>query len=35
MAHLAAAFAEAGVTDLARWQKALNELEQVFRKETA
>ncbi len=35
MAHLAAAFAGAGATDHTRWQKALRELEQVFRKETA
>lgn len=35
MAHLAACFGEAGATDHARWQKALNALEQVFRKETA
>lgn len=35
MAHLAACFGEANQADHARWQKALRELEQVFRKETA
>ncbi|MFN3751490.1 MAG: MarR family winged helix-turn-helix transcriptional regulator [Thiobacillus sp.] len=35
MAHLAACFGEAQPADHARWQKALNELEQAFRKETA
>jgi DNA-binding MarR family transcriptional regulator len=33
MAHLAACFAAVGATDHARWQAALRELEQVFRKE--
>jgi len=35
MAHLAACFGEAGAADHARWQAALRELEQRFRKETA
>lgn len=35
MAHLAACFGEAQPADHARWQAALRELEQVFRKETA
>ena len=35
MAHLATAFAGAGAGDYARWQQALRELEQVFRKEAA
>ncbi len=35
MTHLAAVFGAAGGGDHARWQKALRELEQVFRKKTA
>lgn len=34
MAHLAACFGEAGTADHVRWQAALRELEQRFRKET-
>jgi len=35
MAHLESAFAHVNASDHARWQAALRELEQVFRKEMA